>query len=51
MRVSRGKGRERRRERISSRLCIIITEPDAGLELTNCKIMTGAQIVLDSLTS
>ena len=36
--------RERERERIPSRLCIVSTEPDAGLELTNCEIVTWAQI-------
>ena len=35
-----GKGRERGRERISSRLHVVSTEPDAGLELTSCEIMT-----------
>ena len=33
----RERERERERERIPSRLC---TEPDAGLELTNCEVMT-----------
>ena len=37
----RSRGREReRRERIPSRLCTVSTEPDAGLNLTNCEIMT-----------
>ena len=36
MRLSRG-GAER--ERIPSRLCAVIAEPDVGLELTNCEIM------------
>ena len=36
----RGKKRERGRERIPSRLCTVITEPDVGLELTNREIMT-----------
>ena len=36
--------RERERKRISSRLCTVSTEPDVGLELTNCKIMTSAEI-------
>ena len=35
-----GRGRERERERIPTRLLIISTEPDVGLELTNCEIMT-----------
>ena len=33
-------GAERRRDRISSRLYIINAEPDDGLELINCEIMT-----------
>ena len=32
--------RERERERIPSSLRTVSTEPDAGLELTNCEIMT-----------
>ena len=28
------------RERVSSRLCTVSVEPDAGLELTNSEIMT-----------
>ena len=32
--------RERERERIPSRLCTVSTEPDVGLELTDCEIMT-----------
>ena len=39
-----GRGRERGRERIPSRLCIISAEPDAGLELMNCEIMTWPEI-------
>ena len=35
-----GRVRERWRERISSRLHIVSTEPDEGLELTNSEIMT-----------
>ena len=35
-----GSGRERRRERIPSRLHTASTEPDTGLELPNCEIMT-----------
>ena len=27
-----------------SRLRAVSTEPDAGLKLTNCKIMTGAEV-------
>ena len=37
--TSGGKAK-RKRDRIPSRLCIIHAEPDAGLELTNCEIMT-----------
>ena len=33
-------GAERGRERISSRLRAVSTEPDTGLELTNYEIMT-----------
>ena len=33
----------RERERIPSRLRSGNTEPDAGLELTDCEIMTGAE--------
>ena len=36
---SRGGGRERERERIPSRLCTVSAEPNAGLELTNRKIV------------
>ena len=32
--------RERERERILSRLCAVNMEPDMGLHLTNCEIMT-----------
>ena len=32
--------RERERERVPSRLHAVSTEPDTGLELTNCEIMT-----------
>ena len=35
--------KERERERILSRLCTVITEPDAGLELMNHKILTWAE--------
>ena len=31
---------KRERERIPSRLHTVSTEPDAGLEFTNCEIMT-----------
>ena len=35
-----GWDRERGRERIPRRLCTVIAEPDVGLKLTNCEIMT-----------
>ena len=35
-----GEGREGGRERIPSRLHIDRAEPDSGLELMNCEIMT-----------
>ena len=38
-----GGGAEREGEGISSRLCTVSTEPDAGLELTNCDIMALAE--------
>ena len=38
-RVSRG-GAERGRERIQSRLHAVSSEPNVGLDLTNCEIMT-----------
>ena len=31
---------ERERERIPSRLCTVSAEPNMGLELMNCEIMT-----------
>ena len=31
---------ERERERIPCRFCTASTEPDSGLELTTCEIMT-----------
>ena len=34
-----GRGRERRRERGSQAGPAVSTEPDAGLELTNCEIL------------
>ena len=39
-----GRGRERGRHRIPSRLCTVSTEPDMGLEFTNHEIMTRAEI-------
>ena len=35
-----GRGRERGRERIPSRLCAVRSKPHAGLNLTNLEIMT-----------
>ena len=35
-----GKGRERGRARIASRLRVVSLEPDAGLDLTNLEILT-----------
>ena len=37
------RGRERRRERIPSRLCVVSTEPDGGLKPPNHEIMTWAK--------
>ena len=45
-----GWGRERRREGIPSRLHIVRTEPDAGLDPTHCEIMPGAEIRARRLT-
>ena len=39
-----GRGRKRGRKRIPSRLHTVSTEPDMGLKLTNCEIMTWAEI-------
>ena len=39
-----GRGRERQRERISSRLCSVSAEPDLGLNPTNFEIITWAEI-------
>ena len=38
--ILRERERERERERIPSRLCTISVEPNAGLHLTNRKVMT-----------
>ena len=38
--ILRERERERERERIPSRLHTVSTEPDVGLGLTNCEIMT-----------
>ena len=42
-RKSRGEA-EREGDRIPSRLCTSGTEPDVGLEPTNCEIVTSAKI-------
>ena len=39
-----GGQRERGRDRVPSRLHTVHTEPDAGLQLMNCEIMTCAEI-------
>ena len=39
-----GRGRERGRQRIPSRLHTINAEPDAGLELVNREIVTRAEV-------
>ena len=39
-----GRGRERRRETIPSKLSAVSTETDAGLKLIHCEIMTRAKI-------
>ena len=36
----RGAEREREKERIPRRLCAVRAEPNVGLDLTNCEIMT-----------
>ena len=36
--------RERRRDRIPGRLHTVSMDPDVGLKLTNCEIMTRAEI-------
>ena len=36
----RERGRERRRERIPSRLCTVSAEPDGGPDPTNPEVMT-----------
>ena len=38
------RGAERRRDRIPSRLHTVSTEPNVGLELTNCEIMTWVEV-------
>ena len=42
--IEQGKGREKGRERILRRLCVVSTEPDAGLDPMNCEIMSRAKI-------
>ena len=43
--------RERERERIPSRLHAASAEPDPGLKLTNCEMMTRAEIKSLHLTN
>ena len=38
--TQRERERERERERIPNRLCAVSTEPDMGLALMNCEIVT-----------
>ena len=40
----RGREREREKERIPSRLRTVHAEPNAGLELVNREIVTGAEV-------
>ena len=42
--LEQGKGREREGDRLGSRLQALSCQPDAGLELTNCEIMTRAEV-------
>ena len=42
--MERDRERGRERERIPSRLHTISPEPDAGLNLTNLEIRTGAEV-------
>ena len=39
----KGRAERRGRERIPSRLRTVSAEPDTGLELVNCEIMTSAE--------
>ena len=39
-----GRGRERGGERIPSRLCTDNSKPDAGIDPTDRKVMTGGEI-------
>ena len=45
-----GRDRETGRQRIPSRLHTVSTEPNVGLDLTNCEIMTSAEIGSQMLT-
>ena len=38
--IEQGRGKERGRERIPSRLHAVSTEPNVGLQLKNCRIVT-----------
>ena len=41
--------RDREREKTPSRLCTVSTEPNVGLELKNCEIMTRGEIKSQTL--
>ena len=43
-----GRDREKERERIPTSLHAVSAEPDMGLDLTNCEIMTGTEIKSDA---
>ena len=45
----RGRGREKGRERVPSRLHAVNKEPDVGLKHTNCEITTWAEIKSQTL--
>ena len=45
-----GRGRERGRKTISSRLCIVNTQPNAGLEFMNREIMPEPKSRVGRLT-
>ena len=44
MRGKARRGRERKKERISSRLLTASAESDVGLKLTKCEIITGVKV-------
>ena len=49
-RTSGGEQRERGRERIPSRLCIVSSEPDSRLKLTNHEVITELKSRVRCLT-